>query len=295
MRKWRIEINKGQKIFLVVLLIFPLSAFGSSFSCPGGTDPACLDYGAKVCKSFSKCVSDNAKVCEPFSKCVSDYAKVCKSSAKCVSDGATCFEQYTCGLSNRFVCESDFDDLKSEYYDLLSDNQNLRNKNSATVSEYNLLVDKYNNLLGEVRAQKSNHSGQKTLTYRGYSCTKDCSGHKAGYNWALQKNLEQPRQCGGKSRSFIVCTRSSLVLEPVSRASVLLLTRGDINTAQLAAERRSTERPLLAQRRYTCCDIGLFNPPKKSMKLRDLVIFMAQIARKSTFSKYKKSNRYIGF
>ncbi len=40
-------------------------------------------------------------------------------------------------------------------------------------------------------------------TFHGYSCTKDCSGHKAGYAWAERKGITDPDDCGGKSQSFI--------------------------------------------------------------------------------------------
>lgn len=41
------------------------------------------------------------------------------------------------------------------------------------------------------------------LTYRGYSCTSDCSGHAAGYAWAEDHEISDPDDCGGKSQSFI--------------------------------------------------------------------------------------------
>lgn len=39
-------------------------------------------------------------------------------------------------------------------------------------------------------------------TFEGATCTKDCSGHKAGYEWARKKGITSPEQCGGKSNSF---------------------------------------------------------------------------------------------
>jgi len=40
-------------------------------------------------------------------------------------------------------------------------------------------------------------------TPKPWNCTSDCSGHKAGYNWAKQKSLSNPSDCdGGKSLSF---------------------------------------------------------------------------------------------
>lgn len=40
-------------------------------------------------------------------------------------------------------------------------------------------------------------------SYRGYRCTKDCSGHEAGYAWAEQNGVDHPDNCGGNSQSFI--------------------------------------------------------------------------------------------
>jgi hypothetical protein len=40
-------------------------------------------------------------------------------------------------------------------------------------------------------------------TFMGYSCTDDCSGHEAGYNWAEENGIDDPDNCGGNSDSFI--------------------------------------------------------------------------------------------
>ncbi len=40
-------------------------------------------------------------------------------------------------------------------------------------------------------------------TYKGYACTKNCSGHKAGYVWAQKKGVTRRDQCTGRSRSFV--------------------------------------------------------------------------------------------
>ena len=40
-------------------------------------------------------------------------------------------------------------------------------------------------------------------SYAGYGCTVDCSGHEAGYNWAAEKGMTDPDNCGGRSWSFI--------------------------------------------------------------------------------------------
>jgi hypothetical protein len=40
-------------------------------------------------------------------------------------------------------------------------------------------------------------------TSHGYVCTQDCSGHEAGYQWAEENGITDPRDCGGNSDSFI--------------------------------------------------------------------------------------------
>lgn len=40
-------------------------------------------------------------------------------------------------------------------------------------------------------------------TFGRYDCTRDCSGHQAGYDWAERKGITDPDDCGGRSRSFI--------------------------------------------------------------------------------------------
>jgi len=37
----------------------------------------------------------------------------------------------------------------------------------------------------------------------GKPCTEDCSGHEAGYQWAEEKGIEHPDDCGGNSQSFV--------------------------------------------------------------------------------------------
>lgn len=41
------------------------------------------------------------------------------------------------------------------------------------------------------------------LYFRGYLCKTDCSGHAAGFSWAIKSGLTHSSQCGGKSQSFI--------------------------------------------------------------------------------------------
>jgi hypothetical protein len=40
-------------------------------------------------------------------------------------------------------------------------------------------------------------------TFMGYTCTADCSGHEAGYEWAEENGIDDPDDCDGNSDSFI--------------------------------------------------------------------------------------------
>lgn len=54
----------------------------------------------------------------------------------------------------------------------------------------------------ELLKQLNSHGG-RPLTFRGYPCTVDCSGHAAGYNWAQRKDIDDEDDCTGRSQSFI--------------------------------------------------------------------------------------------
>ncbi len=47
-------------LILMAALAVASPALGQSFSCRIGTQPACLDYGDKICSSSVKCVDSNA-------------------------------------------------------------------------------------------------------------------------------------------------------------------------------------------------------------------------------------------
>ena len=42
-----------------------------------------------------------------------------------------------------------------------------------------------------------------SITRDNWECTDDCSGHEAGYEWAADKGISDPSDCGGNSESFI--------------------------------------------------------------------------------------------
>ncbi|RUW77269.1 hypothetical protein EN786_25250 [Mesorhizobium sp. M4B.F.Ca.ET.143.01.1.1] len=39
-------------------------------------------------------------------------------------------------------------------------------------------------------------------TFGGNACTEDCSGHKAGYDWAQQNQITDDSDCSSNSQSF---------------------------------------------------------------------------------------------
>lgn len=80
-------------LFLTLCLCIPLSAGQAqeSFSCPFGTDGACLSFGDKVCPGSGKCVDQNA----------------------------SCFDSFACDY-NGFACKSDVDEIRTKYNDLVT-------------------------------------------------------------------------------------------------------------------------------------------------------------------------------
>lgn len=93
-------------VFMVVLSMVSIVAWGD-FSCPDGTEAACLDTGDRVCPG----------------------------STRCVDNGATCFDEYPCDLNDSFVCASSYDDVMddykravSQYNDMASENTDMRER-----------------------------------------------------------------------------------------------------------------------------------------------------------------------
>ena len=51
--------------------------------------------------------------------------------------------------------------------------------------------------------QATEQTSKSGLTFHGYDCTVDCSGHEAGYEWAEEHDITDPSDCSGNSQSFI--------------------------------------------------------------------------------------------
>lgn len=82
-----------------------ISSKRGDFSCPTGTEAACLDSGDKVCPG----------------------------STRCVDEHAACFDNYPCDLNGGFVCRAEYDAAMSrceqavrQYDELAAENVSLR-------------------------------------------------------------------------------------------------------------------------------------------------------------------------
>ena len=51
--------------------------------------------------------------------------------------------------------------------------------------------------------EEDNEDEDSPLTFHGYTCTDDCSGHQAGYDWAEENSITDSDDCSGNSQSFI--------------------------------------------------------------------------------------------
>lgn len=56
-----------------------------------------------------------------------------------------------------------------------------------------------------IPTQPQNTTSQpvRSAQFQGYGCTSDCSGHRAGYEWAESRGIASPDECSGRSQSFI--------------------------------------------------------------------------------------------
>lgn len=57
--------------------------------------------------------------------------------------------------------------------------------------------------LSQEDPEEETTSSESGLTFHGYLCRVDCSGHEAGYEWAEENGITDPDDCGGNSESFI--------------------------------------------------------------------------------------------
>jgi hypothetical protein len=87
-------------IFLFALLLLSSSAL-SDYSCPDGTNAACLD---------------NEDI-------------VCPASAKCVPNEAVCLDERACDSARGYICGSVYDELMKDYEKVVSQYNQLTSEN----------------------------------------------------------------------------------------------------------------------------------------------------------------------
>lgn len=77
----------------------------------------------------------------------------------------------------------------------------LDNNYNETLKEDNEIIDDHNN--EESVTEDSIYDYDETVTSENWTCTDDCSGHEAGYEWAEENGIIDPYDCDGNSDSFI--------------------------------------------------------------------------------------------
>lgn len=65
------------------------------------------------------------------------------------------------------------------------------------------------------------------LSFYGSPCTKDCSGHRAGWYWANHYNITNPDHCNGSSNSFNNGCGISIAQRTAGRKILNPSVRGD--------------------------------------------------------------------
>lgn len=71
------------------------------------------------------------------------------------------------------------------------------------VMQNQITLDLTNTYIPPSTNYPSYSSTYSSKSFKGYSCTDDCSGHEAGYEWAEDKDIYDYDNCSGNSTSFI--------------------------------------------------------------------------------------------
>jgi len=91
-------------IFYAVLILISMgiqSDLRGDFTCPDGSEIACLDHADKVCPA----------------------------SARCVDNSAVCVDKFPCDANEGFVCESRYDAMMKDYRDAVKEHAALATQN----------------------------------------------------------------------------------------------------------------------------------------------------------------------
>jgi hypothetical protein len=88
-----------------VMFLFALSLLSSSapgdYSCPDGSNAACLDNGDIVCPAY----------------------------AKCVNKEAVCLDESACDSARGYICGSEYDEIMKDYEKVVSQYNQLTSEN----------------------------------------------------------------------------------------------------------------------------------------------------------------------
>lgn len=90
-----------KKVILMLALTLVSTVTLAEFSCPDGTNAACMNDGDLICPN----------------------------STKCVDEDAICIDKHTCGGSSNFVCESDYDEMLNDYKKAVREHNQLASEN----------------------------------------------------------------------------------------------------------------------------------------------------------------------
>lgn len=153
------------RFILAALLMCSLSTpiLAQNFSCSLGKEPACLDYGAKVCSSYGKCVDQNTS---------------CFDTYQCNYEGFTC-------KSNVTKCNELYDELVRNFNNLLSDNNELVEEYNAQISKYDELVDGHNQLVSNYEDLEGQARRLAVANEEIKTCVENAS------------DLDEAQECGG--------------------------------------------------------------------------------------------------
>ncbi len=89
----------------------------------------------------------------------------------------------------REIPQSDIEDIKTEELSVIE-------QESSSLEGSNIVPNE------ELIEGELDSSNPEKLTFKGYECTDDCSGHEAGYEWAEENSIDDANNCDGNSNSF---------------------------------------------------------------------------------------------
>ena len=115
-------------LFLVAAMALASPALGQDFSCRIGTQPACLDYGDKVCSSSGMCVDSNA----------------------------ACFDKYQCNYEG-FTCKSNVTECVEAHDKLLREHNTLVDDYNGLLKKHKELAADFDETITAARALKSDY------------------------------------------------------------------------------------------------------------------------------------------